>query len=278
MKIDVVLTFLTVAELGSFVAASEKLNLTQSTVSVRIRALEEALGVAVFQRDKTGAVLTPQGRHFLPYAQTIWRQWSQARQDAGVPARFAGVARLGAQFSLWDGILPRWLPRFRAACPDISVQTEVDDPDGLVAQLIAGMLDLAIMYAPRIRAGLTVEPLFTEKLIFCATGPADAEPGAGYVFVDWGPEFRQAHDAAFPELDAPAVRFSLGTLALQHLLANGGSGYFPERLVAPLLSEGRLHAGTAPYFERPVYAVYPAEDEPGWRAEALAALRAVTRA
>ncbi|MEO0730421.1 MAG: LysR family transcriptional regulator, partial [Pseudomonadota bacterium] len=57
MDIGLAHTFLTVAETGSFIDAGRRMNITQSTVSARIRNLEDALGQALFDRTKTGAEL-----------------------------------------------------------------------------------------------------------------------------------------------------------------------------------------------------------------------------
>src|SRR3546814_3676476 len=64
--------------------------------------------------------------------------------------------------------------------------------------LVEGRLDIAVMYAPQSRPGLTVETLFEERLILVSTDPASRpEPGPGYVYIDWGPEFYARHSASF---------------------------------------------------------------------------------
>ena len=78
-------SFLEVATHGSFTVAASRLNLAQSTVSARIRGLEEQLGRRLFVRDRDGVTLTPAGRQFLPHASTITRTWEQSRQDIAVP-------------------------------------------------------------------------------------------------------------------------------------------------------------------------------------------------
>ena len=83
---------------------------------------------------------------------------------------------------------------------------------------------------------------------------------ADYVFVDWGDDFRIEHRQAFPEMETPAVSVGLGAMGLQHILANGGSGYLPLRTVRPLLKAKRLHrVAKAPVFQRPAYMVYSAD-------------------
>jgi DNA-binding transcriptional LysR family regulator len=64
MDIELARTFLAVVETGSFFNAAGKVNVTQSTVSMRIRTLEQQLGQPVFERSKTGVTMTAAGRNF----------------------------------------------------------------------------------------------------------------------------------------------------------------------------------------------------------------------
>ena len=107
-----------------------------------------------------------------------------------------------------------------------------------------------------------VEKLLVEKLVMVSTRPRKVTSDwvADYVFVDWGDDFRSEHRQAFPEMETPAVSVGLGAMGLQHILANGGSGYLPLRTVRPLLKDKRLHrVAKAPVFQRPAYLVYGAD-------------------
>lgn len=273
-------TFLTIVAAGNFAGAADRLNVTPSTVSARIFALEELLGRRLFVRNKAGASLTPAGRQFQKHASTLVRTVAQARQDVGVPRGFAAALTVGGRFALWERLLQRWLPAMREAAPEVSIRAEVGFEDDLMLGLVEGRLDFAVMYTPQSRPGLKVEPLLAEKLVLVSTSREDGPaPGPGYVHVDWGPEFDAKHSARFPDFAGPALSVNTGWLGLQHILAVGGSGYFQERLVRGLAAEGRLvlHAD-APVFELPAYVVYSEEDASSALAPALHALRRVAAA
>ena len=106
-----------------------------------------------------------------------------------------------------------------------------------------GLLDVGVMYQPRQTPGLCIDKLFDETLVLVSTRPRAATTAwvEDYVYVDWGDVFREAHTRFFPDLETPAVSVGLGALGLQHILTHGGSGYFPLRVVQPLLDEERLH-------------------------------------
>ncbi len=275
MDTELARTFLTVVSAGNFVSAAAQLNVTQSTVSARIHNLEEQLGCILFVRNKAGTTLTPSGRQFQKHASTLVRTVELARHDVGVPQGFRAALTVGGRFGLWEQLLLRWLPLMRSSAPDISLRAEVGFEPELMQGLVEGRLDIGVMYAPQSRPGLTVEPLLEERLILVSTDPEGLpQPGRDYVYIDWGPEFYARHSAAFPDFVGAALTANVGWLGLQHLLANGGSGYFPARLVRPYLAQGRLtHLRGALEFSQPTYLVYPAEADATIFGPALAGMR-----
>ena len=71
MNLAALQTFLTIVETGSLVRASEQLNVTQSTVTARLKTLEDELGTRLLNRYKSGTTLTPAGTRLLRYARAM---------------------------------------------------------------------------------------------------------------------------------------------------------------------------------------------------------------
>jgi DNA-binding transcriptional LysR family regulator len=182
-----------------------------------------------------------------------------ARQDVGIAKGFSGTLTVGGRIGLWEEHLLHWLPLMRAKHPDIAIRAESALEAELMQGLVEGRIDIGVMYTPQSRPGLKVEQLFEEQLILVSTDPR-SEPGPqpGYVYVDWGPEFYARHSAFFPNFAGPSLTANIGWLGLQHVLENGGSGFFARRIVEPLLKTRRLHVvAGAPEFSMPAYVVYP---------------------
>jgi LysR family transcriptional regulator, flagellar master operon regulator len=269
-------TFLTVVAAGNFVAAADRLHVTQSTVSARIHALEEQLGCSLFVRNKAGTRLTAAGRQFQKHAAVLVRTVERARQDLGIAGGYQGTLTVGGRLGLWEGLLLDCLPLLREMAPEISLRAEVGFEEDLMQGLVEGRVNIAVMYTPQSLPGLTVERLLEERLVLVSTlQKGAAEPEAGYVYIDWGAEFYAQHSVHFPDHTGAGVLANIGWLGLQHVLQSGGSGYFPLRLVAQHLANGRLHRRpAAPEFRLPAYAVYP--NAPGAALDlALAALRRI---
>jgi DNA-binding transcriptional LysR family regulator len=279
MDINLARTFLEVADSGSFIVTAERMHLTQTAVSARIRTLEQQLGRRLFIRNKAGARLTLAGEHFMRHATTLVQIWERARQQAALPPGREDGIGIGGELSLWHPLLADWLVWMHRNCPEIALRAEVGHPGHLLDQVQDGTLDVALLYNPPQRAGLVTELLLEEKLIM-VTSSADQQmrPDA-YIYVDWGPNFAANHQAAFPELASPPVSMSLGPLALTYLLTVGGAGYFRIGTARPLLDAGLVHrVAGVPEFSHSAYAVYGPQRGNTTMERALHGLRTVAAA
>ena len=276
MDLELARTFLAIVESGSFVRAAERLHVTQTAVSARIRSLETQLGRSLFTRNKAGASLTPAGEQFLDYAPTLIQVWERAKHQVAIPKGRRAVMSVGAELSMWDPLLVRWLVWMKRKAPDIALRTEVEVPDELMRRIAEGLLDMAIMYRPQTLPGLTIERLFEEKLILVSTERRRRQIDPGYVYVDWGPEFAAYHGTRFPRLANPEVFVGLGPQGLDYILEVGGSGYFRERTAQPYLESGQLfRVPHTQEFLYPAYAVYSDSADAGVLGPALNGLRSV---
>lgn len=264
MDIDRARTFLEIVHCGSFLRAADRLHVTQTTVSARIRTLEEELGRQLFTRNRNGAQLTPAGREFERYAQSFVQIWERARHQLAIPSGRTSVVALGGELSLWNPLLLDWLVWMKQAKPEIAIHAHVGVPDQLLDQLRTGVLDIAILYAPKLLPGFRLEILQEEQLVLVRTVAKDGERDAAstYVYVDWGPLFAAQHDATSTAFGEPGLFVGLGPLGLSYILRAGGMGYFRKGVVAPLIAAGELETVEgAPEFTYPVYAVYPEASE-----------------
>lgn len=150
MDTKLVRTFLEVASIGSFNRAAEQLNVAQTTVSARIRTLEEQLGRRLFIRHKSGAVLTPAGERFLRYAPNFIHLSQRMKRQVAVPQGHSSFLTIGGEISLWQPLVLEWMRLLRRQRPDFALHIHVDVPQGLISQISAGLVDIAVMYTPLI--------------------------------------------------------------------------------------------------------------------------------
>ncbi|HVL01873.1 MAG TPA: LysR family transcriptional regulator [Dongiaceae bacterium] len=255
MDIELAKTFLEVVSAGSFIRASERLHITQTAVTARIRTLEELLESQLFVRNRSGARLTPEGETFVAHATDLVNIWNRARREMHLPKGHKARLRLGGETSLWNPLLSNWVAWIQTDLPDVAVDSQVDDPALLIAALERGQLDAAIVHRPNYYSGFIVEQLLEEKLIQVQK-PGNGSPN---LFINWGEDFVRQYDASLPQPRQSAFSFNLGPLALQLLLRNGGNGWFRTRVVEQYLASGELERVTgSPEFTYPVYITYRA--------------------
>lgn len=275
MDISLARTFLAIVEAGNFKDAAERLHVTQSTVSTRIKALEDLLGRALFERSKAGATLTAAGEQFQRHAMALLRVWRHAQLDVALSDKHSDHLSVGAQISLWDAFLLKWIIWMREMHPHIAVTASVGASNALIERLSEGTLDLAIVYRAQSRAGIVVEHILDEELVLVTSGDsATRKPGDDYVFVNWGPEFAADHADTYPELALTGLNLDLGAIGVSYLLEAKASGYFPLRIAAPHIAQGRLRiVERARRFVYPVYLAYPEDRDDEAYESMLAGLR-----
>jgi DNA-binding transcriptional LysR family regulator len=142
-----VAVFHEVAERGSFSAAALALDYTQSVVSHHVAQLERELGVALFARGKRPVRLTPAGERLREHAATLLGAARRAEEDMRALAGLqAGVLRVGAFLSACASFVPPALAAFEAAHPAVEVRLDQEEPPQALPRLIAGELDLAVVF------------------------------------------------------------------------------------------------------------------------------------
>ncbi len=259
MYIDHIKTFLEVASSGSFQLAAEKLFVTQSTVSARIKALEESLNRTLFLRKRNGIEMTSGGQRFHPHALTVMQAWARARQEVALPESLESIVNLGIQLNHWEHFAVPWLTWMEQYSPNNATQITAAYSEDLIRQVRNGVLELAIVSQIQQCPGISIEHLFIDDLVLVSTEPRKSTDAQvpGYIFVDWGESFKEQHSLAFPDTPAHRMTIGLAAVAMNHVLKHSGSGYFIRSMVQKMIDDKTIHlVEDAPTFEYPIYMVY----------------------
>ena len=260
MDIELLRTFLEVSRTRHFGQAAEAMFLTQAAVSARIKALEQLLGVQLFDRGKREVQLTPEGNRLIPRADLLISEWRKIRQEVSAGGALQQLS-VGGSLRLWDVYLQDWLIKMRTALPDIALIAESHTPSLLTRKLLDGVLDLAFMLEPPQLEVLQIWDIggLELQLVSSQRGVSqEAALGDGYLMVDWGLTHALQHRRLFPDAPEPQTRLASGTMALHYLRTLGGSAYLPVHLVESAVKAGQLHwVNDAPVIKHRVHAVYP---------------------
>lgn len=161
-----------VAEEGSFTRAARREHATQSGISQHVAALEAELGVALLERGRNGARLTPAGRRYYRHAIEALRLLEHAAAEAaGEAAAVSGRLHVGLMPTFTRAALAPALARFTAAHPGVEVRITEAYSQPLTAQVRAGELDFAVVPASDDVFGLSTSLLARDREMLLS-GPA----------------------------------------------------------------------------------------------------------
>ncbi len=181
MNLSDLTIFRTVVEEGGITRAAEKLGRVQSSVTTRVRQLEDDLGVELFIREGKRLRLAPAGQVLLDYAEKLLGLAEEAR-EAVQDSRPRGVFRLGAMESTAAVRLPEPLNDYMKRYPEVDLILRTGNPQQLATALLAGEIDAALAAEPIAEAHFEQLPIFDEELVLVAgadqptIGPKDRAP------------------------------------------------------------------------------------------------------
>lgn len=155
--------FQAIAEAGSFRKAADRLGVKQPTLTVQIAALEEALATTLFERQRSGVVMTPAARELLPRARRIAEEM-QGFTDQAKGVSGQSTYRLGVTPTLGPYLLPRVLPAVHERFEDLRLYVREAIPAQLAADLKSAVHDVVLTTLPLQGDELEVIPLFRESL------------------------------------------------------------------------------------------------------------------
>ena len=141
---DQLRSFAAIVDTGSFTRAAERVNKTQSAVSMQIRRLEEQLGRPLFSKQGRGVRLTEEGEKLIDYARQILQ--IEATAFASVSKRaLAGRLRFGIPDDYADTFLPEIVTRFSRRHPLVEIMVMCETSRSLVDRVATGELDMAVV-------------------------------------------------------------------------------------------------------------------------------------
>ena len=250
MDLDQIRTFDRIAQDLSFTRAAARLNVTQATVSMRMRALEELLGVTLFHRGRT-ITLTDQGMTFLPYARRILAAAQEAKEALRRVER--GRVSIGSLRSLVSPLITESLLRFQDKYPSVDVVINEGRQSQVAAMLHEREIELGILCWPNLDPLITdLEPLLImrERVPLVTTPAIAAELGPNpriedvlkrlprLISIPW---WQAYPDPALALFRRAAVSVELPTGPERRLAVKGeGVGFFVMSSVAGDIAAGRL--------------------------------------
>ncbi|MBD9373005.1 LysR family transcriptional regulator [Rhizobium sp. ARZ01] len=257
MQIVLIETFLDLMETRNFNRTAERLNITQSTVTHRINALEALFARKLFARNKGGTQPTAAGLRFVDHAKALQHQWHEATRAVETAGAYERSMRIGLQHDLAAHYAGDWLAAVRKELPATSIYLEVDYSNQMNRDLGAGDLDLAILFTPHYLPDLHYEHIgevHYEMVSNRAKRIEDVRP-EDYIQAVYSPAFDRLHRQAYQHLSTAPIASGETTAIIALMTKLGGSAFVMEPDARRLLRTGAVNrvSGTDP-ISQSVYA------------------------
>lgn len=188
MRLRQLKTFVTISDLGSFVAAADRLGMTQSAVSMQMKGLEEMFETLLFDRSLRPPKLTESGRLLVEQAREIVLLYEGLHHNLIVDGELAGLLRVGVVPGVSVNLLPQALDTLRRRHSRLRIKVDNGLSVGLLRRLGQGELDAAIITEPtRLADDFDCRTIRDEPLMAVAhpdeSGARDAELLAALPYV-----------------------------------------------------------------------------------------------
>jgi LysR family hydrogen peroxide-inducible transcriptional activator len=146
-----------------FGRAAEKCFVSQPTLSVAVKKLEDELGVILFERSPQEVRVTPIGERVIAQAERVLSEATQLAEVAAAGKNpLAGPLRLGVIYTIGPWLLPKLVPLLRARAPEMPLLLEENYTHRLLEKLKSAELDVAILALPIDEPGLVAQPVYDE--------------------------------------------------------------------------------------------------------------------
>ncbi|SHI57130.1 LysR family transcriptional regulator [Desulfosporosinus lacus] len=166
MIADPLKIFVTVAELKNFSRAAEELYLSQPSVSLQIRNLENELGSKLINRSPKHLELTQSGEILYSLAKQILQLYEKAKQDINeLTTTVTGSLKVGASYTIGEYILPFALAEFAAQFPNVDIDASIANTVEITQAVRSNHLDLALVEGEVNHPDLDIQALMDDEII-----------------------------------------------------------------------------------------------------------------
>lgn len=270
MELNWMRTFVDAAETLNFRKTSERLLMSQPSVTVHIRLLEESLGILLFKREKNRVSLTEEGRHFCPKAKSILAQMDQSIGELQAFAQgYRKKWTLAISPLMAETILPYILKSFTRDHPDLELVIQVEESEHIEELVETEQVSAGISALHPRRQDIHCETVYSDPLLFILPRDAyDDESGpavSGEAMLQSAFLFTHHHPAFWDELllklrlhvtGIRTMKVTQAHIAKRFIQEGLGVSFLPKSMVRRELIEGRLMDAHFDLFPLPEVSTY----------------------
>lgn len=238
--------FLTVYRTRNFTKSSEILHVAQSTVTARIKTLEDYVGKELFIRTNKNVELTPAGEVFLNFAERMVSLSHESKEAVSLEGQFEGRLVLGGPASAWNNLYDEHLKQWKENHPNIAIDLMTHSTELTIQKVADGIIHVGIVYSKPRHPSLQTHLLREDEMILVGK-ERGIEPVTihdlyrkNFVLNQWGSSFTEWLDSTVGERFIPAFRINQTTIILKMFLMDDSFGFIPKSIAQKYIDQKQL--------------------------------------
>ena len=248
-------------ETQNFGKTAELLNASQSSITGRIKKLEDEFGVELFKRGKFGAILTQQGEMFRMHAIVILDNWHKAHLDISLPSQYKKSLNVSVQFTMrtsdWSDILTTLSNNLDST----AFYVEFDYATAISKGLSDRKIDVAIIYRPDwLPKDMNIINLGVEEFVLVSADSCTSIVDIDFkqhIFVNWCNGFKRNYNEFSANFSQSHISVGSAEVAIDYILNNRGSVYVPRRYLTLDKFKDLTQISDAPVLTHDIIAIRP---------------------
>ncbi|MBM7601062.1 LysR family transcriptional repressor of citA [Virgibacillus halotolerans] len=240
MDLEQLKTFKSLASSRNFTRTAEEMNVVQSTVTARIKLLEEEIGEKLFIRKTRSVEITEEGKTFLVYVQQALEIMSEGIKTTRIQSRFDVSLVIGGMNSLWDTQIFDQIHQYQSYNPKTALRLISGHSEDIIEKIRYGLIDVGFVYKSPWSSQFNVSTVRTEAIHLVGASHIVSEIDSlksnqlkemPFIHYNWGTEFSDWFKLEVGEHEAMRFRVDHSAVALRLLLKGEGIGFMLESII-----------------------------------------------
>jgi len=232
--------FKTVADLESFSKAATVLFLSQPTITLQIKKIENYLGTTLFIREKNKVKLTPEGEILYKYAQKILEDYANMENDINILKNYKGnFLIIGASSTIGDYLLPKLIAKFSKENPEIKINLFIGNSKEVIDSIMSKIFNIGIIEEEADSNKLFNKKIYEDEIVLIASknNPIKSKIDKSFLLTqkiilrECGSGTRKVIEKSLDILFKPVMEIS-SSKAIIDIVANSDYLAFVSKLIA----------------------------------------------
>ncbi|WP_158234675.1 LysR family transcriptional regulator [Lentibacillus sediminis] len=242
-------TFVSLANRKNFTRTAEEMNVVQSTVTSRVKLLEQEVGEKLFRRQTRHVEITEAGKVFLDYAKQTLEMMDEGIKAARIQSKFTSRLVIGGMNSLWETPLIEQIHEYQSANTNTAIRLVTGHSADIIEKIRIGLIDIGFVYNPPSSSLFNVRTVKKEAILLAGAPDIvkkfdsftwEELKNFPFIHYNWGPAFSEWFEMEIGNHETMRYRVDHTGVALRLMQRRKGIGFMLESIISDYEEKGLL--------------------------------------